>query len=208
LLHETKFEGFAARADKLAAAALSLKRQSGVTAPFSLAFLTDQKRAPQALEIAGALPRGAAVILRDYRHKNRSTLAARLKSICAQRGVFLLIGADLALAEHIAADGVHFPSWYDGARNVPPGAIKTTACHNAADIGGVNEEEIDVVLLSPAFPTASHLGAPALGVENFRKLASKSPRQVLALGGVNENNADQLGGANVAGIAAIGAFLI
>jgi len=208
LLHKAKLEGFATRADKLAAAARSLKRQSSVTAPFSLAFLTDQKRAPQAQQIAGALPRGAAVILRDYGHKRRAKLAAQLKSICAARGLFLLIGADLALAEDIGADGVHFPSWYEGARNVPPGTIKTAACHSAADLNGIKTEDIDVVLLSPAFPTASHLGAPALGADNFRRLASLSPRPVLALGGVNENNAEQLSGANVAGIAAIGAFLI
>jgi thiamine-phosphate pyrophosphorylase len=208
LLHEAKLEGFAARADKLAAAARSLKRQSGVTAPFGLAFLTDQKRAPQAQQIAGILPRGAAVILRDYRHKDRATLAAQLKSICAPRGVFLLIGADLALAEDIDADGVHFPSWYDGARNVPPRTIRTAACHSAADLNGVKAEDIDVVLLSPAFPTSSHLGAPALGADNFRKLAAISPKPVLALGGVTENNAGQLSGANVAGIAAIGAFLL
>lgn len=207
MLHEAKFEGFAARADKLAAAARSLKRQSGVTAPFSLAFLTDQKRAPQAQQIAAVLPRGAAVIFRDYQHTDRAKLAAQLKSICAARGVFLLIGADLALAKDIAADGVHFPSWYKGDRNVLPGAIKTTSCHSAADLNGVKVADIDIVLLSPALPTASHPGAPALGADKFRKLASKSPRPVLALGGINESNAEQLAGANVAGIAAIGAFL-
>lgn len=207
-MHEVKLKGVAARATKLAAAARSLKRQSGAAAPFSLVFLTDQNRAPQVLQIVDALPRGAAVILRDYQHEGRARLAAQMKSICAARGIFLLVSADLALAEDIGADGVHFPSWYEGARNVPPGMITTASCHSVADLSCVKAANIDMVLLSPAFPTASHRGAPALGADNFRKLALKSPRPVLALGGVNQNNADQLAGANVAGIAAIGAFLI
>ncbi len=134
-------------------------------------------------------------------------LAMQLKLICAARGVFLLVGADPALAEDIGADGVHFPSWYEGARNIPHGKLKTASCHTAADLSGANAAGVDAVLLSPAFPTASHPGATSLGADRFRKLAAISPKPVLALGGVNENNAEQLGGANVAGLAAIGAFL-
>lgn len=170
--------------------------------------MTDQNRAPQPHLIADVLPRGAAVILRDYRHKARAALATQLKSICATRGIFLLVGADPALAEDIGADGVHFPTWHEGPRNAPRGMIITASCHSAADLGDDQTAGVDAVLLSPAFATVSHPGAAALGGDGFRKLAAMSPRPVFALGGVNENNARQLSGANVAGIAAIGAFLI
>ena len=157
--------------------------------------------------MVSALPRGAAVILRDYESKDRAAQAAQLHSICAARGVFLLIGADPALAEEIGADGVHFPAWFKGPLRAPPGAIKTISCHSAAEIRRLAKNEIDAVLLSPAFPTASHPDATALGAVKFRQLAASSPAPVLALGGVDEANASQLAGANVAGIAAIGAFL-
>lgn len=206
-MHEIRLEGFAARANKLAASALSLKRQSGVSPPFSLAFLTDQKRAPQPQLIARALPPGAAMILRDYEHKDRAALAVELKSICAERGLFLLIGADSDLAEEIGADGHHAPAWYNGPQAAFPHAINTTSCHDAAALSGATAAGFDVIFLSPAFPTASHPGKAALGANNFRKLAAMSPAPVLALGGVTEENAHQLAGANVAGLAAIGAFL-
>ena len=61
-----RHQGLRLRARKLAAAAAALKHQSGQTVPFSLAFLTDHTRIAQPEVIARVLPRGAAVILRDY----------------------------------------------------------------------------------------------------------------------------------------------
>ena len=206
-MHKENLEQLTARAAKLAAAARTLKRQSGVSTPFSLAFLTDNDRAPEPWLIACALPRGSAVILRDYEREDRAALAARLKAACVKSGVLLLVGADVALAEHVAADGVHFPAWHSGPYGIFPGAIRTASCHSAADLERAGMSGIDVALLSPAFKTASHPGGAALGAKVFRSLAAASPTPVLALGGVTENNAQYLAGANVAGVAAIGAFL-
>ncbi len=206
-MHENGHEELVARSVKLAAAAQSLKRHSGAAAPFSLAFLTDEDRAPQPHLIARALPRGAAVILRDYRHKDRTSLAAQLKSVCDACGLFLLVGADPDLGKKIGADGQHFPTWYDGPYDEMPGGITTASCHNAADLKSIAALGVHAVLLSPVFPSSSHPGTPSLGADKFLKLAATAPAPVIALGGVTENNAQQLTGPNIAGIAAIGAFL-
>jgi thiamine-phosphate pyrophosphorylase len=195
------------RAAKLAAAADALKRQSGVSAPFSLAFLTDVERAPHPLLIARILPRGAAVILRDYRIKGRAGLAARLKAVCAPRGVKLIVGADAELACAVGADGVHWPRWFSPATPVPEGMIVTASCHSADELSRAKAMGASLALLSPALTTESHKGAEALGSEKFRALAAASLLPVLALGGVDETNALRLAGRNVAGLAAIGAFL-
>lgn len=195
------------RAGKLAAAAQSLKRHSGVAAPFSLAFLTDCRRIPHPEIIIRLLPRGAAVILRDYDMAGREALARRLKSICESRALFLLIGADEALARNAGADGVHLPSWRETAPENADGLIVTAACHNMAELSRAAGWGASLALLSPAFATPSHPGAPALGEDAFKDLAKASPLPVLALGGVDEANAPRLAGPNVAGLAAIGAFL-
>lgn len=194
------------RAAKLAAAAAALKRQSGANAPFHLAFLTDAARAPHPLLVARVLPEGSAVILRDYRMPGRAGLAAQLKSVCAARGVRLIVGADVGLARRIGADGVHVPRWFSPAAALD-GLIVTAAAHDGQELARGKALGADLALLSPAFPTGSHSGAGALGSAEFRALAQASPLPVLALGGVDETNAARLTGPNVAGLAAIGAFL-
>ena len=194
------------RAAKLAAAADALKRCCGANPPFSLAFLTDQARAPHPLLVARVLPKGAAIILRDYTMLGRAGLAARLKSVCTQRGVKLIIGADPALAARLDADGVHLPSWASPV-SVPSGMIVTMACHDRAQLERAGAIGAHLALLSPVFTTKSHPDEGALGADRFRDLAAQSPLPVLALGGVDETNAHQIAGPNIAGIAAIGAFL-
>ena len=203
------------RAAKLAAAANALKSKSGgasaSAAPFALAFMTDRARIPDPALVARALPKGAAVILRDYDMPEREALALQLAQICAARGVFLLIGADPDLARRVGAKGVHLPIWFRDRNEQPnpalTGLIVSASCHDEAELRAAGKMNANIALLSPAFPTASHAGAAALGPERFRRLAAGSPVPALALGGVNAANAARLAGPNVAGLAAIGAFI-
>ena len=195
------------RSAKLAAAAEVLKRQSGSASPFSLAFLTDQMRAPDPFAIVRAMPADAAVILRDYEMADREAHAKALQSACADRNIAFLVGDDIDLARAIGADGVHFPSRRHAAMSPIKDLIVTTSCHNEEEIRLAGINGVDLVFLGPAFPTQSHPDAPALGAAAFRRLAAQSAAPVLALGGVTEENAHALIGKNVTGIAAIGAFL-
>ncbi len=204
---DVQMENLRARSQKLAAATQSLKRHAKISAPFSLAFLTDRMRAPHPEIIARAMPKGAAIILRDYDWPERKALARRLKAICHSRGLYLLIGADLDLAKAVDADGVHFPSWMKARRTLPASMIMTVACHNKQDLKQAGECSADLALLSPAYPTASHSGAPALGPATFKALSLSADLPVMALGGVHEGNAAALMGPNTIGLAAISAFL-
>ncbi len=194
------------RSAKLAAAAQSLKRGSDVSgAAFCLAFLTDRALAPEPETIIGALPPGAAVILRDYEAPHRAALAQRLKAVCATHGILFLVGADLTLANNLGADGVHFPSWTD--IRPAPGMIATAACHSALELEKAAAAGAQLAFLSPVFATQSHPGEQTLGAALFKSIARTSPLPVLALGGVDETNASQLAGRNVTGLAAISGFL-
>lgn len=204
-MNNVRLQGPRFRAAKLAAAATGLKRRRGAGAPFCLAFLTDRKRIAQPLAIIRALPAGSAVILRDYDMPKRASFAAQAQSVCARRGLFLFIGADARLAEKIGASGVHWPSW--GARRASGGALLiTAACHSAEDLDEAYRDGANLAFLSPVFLSDSHPGAPALGPARFRRLAAAAALPVLALGGVDEQNAGLLAAPNVAGFGAIGAF--
>jgi thiamine-phosphate pyrophosphorylase len=212
-------DGLRTRAAHLAAAARTLHAASGAAAPFSLTFLTDRRRILNPEPVLRALPKGAAVIFRDYDMPRREAVARRYLSICRGCGVFFLVGGDAGLAARIGADGVHWPSGGNrepairrGVRHsrfpIPDSRfLITAACHNAAQLAAAAARGACLALLSPVFPTQSHPGTEHLGAARFKALAAASPTPVLALGGVDAKNAALLAGKNVAGVAVIGAFL-
>lgn len=169
--------------------------------------MTDRRRISNPEPVIRALPAGSAVIYRDYDDPRRERLARRYRAMAHARGVRFLLAGDARLAAAIGADGVHLPA--SAHREVAPHEprlIISAACHNAADLDRAAAIYADVALLSPVFPTESHPGAEHLGPARFKALAARSAVPVLALGGVDETNAPLLKGANIAGIAAIGAF--
>ena len=201
--------GIRARVHKLAAVAQSLKLHAAICAPFSLAFLTDRSRIPYPEIIARVLPKGSAIILRDYDFADREGLARRLKVISAARELFLIIGADQKLASKVNADGLHLPTWFERDLSLSsPTQIITASCHTAFDLNRAKNLDADIAFLSPAFSTMSHPGEKTLGATRFKALANCSPIPVLALGGVDASNAGMLRSANVVGLAAIGAFAL
>lgn len=172
--------------------------------------MTDADRAPDPELIARALPPGAAIVLRDYAAPNRDALARRLAVIARARDLVFLVGADMRLACQVKADGVHLPSWAplpDALKSAANGKIVTCACHNGDELARAAEINADAAFLSPALETASHAGAGGLGADAFKERAGAATLPVLALGGVDEHNARLLAGPNVAGLAAISAFL-
>ena len=73
------------------------------------------------------------------------------------------------------------------------GGMRPATAHDLTEIGLANRMNADAVLLSPAFPTGSHPGAPALGPLRFRVLAAHARMPVIALGGMNGHTARRLG---------------
>ncbi len=154
------------------------------------------------------MPKGSAVIYRDYDDPRRRAAARRFAAICRSRGVLLLIGDDASLAEEIGADGVHLPARALGKpRSAGEPGLLTASCHSLAELHLAAEAGADLAVLGPAFETESHPGLEYLGAARFRALAAAAPLPVLALGGVDEANASLLSAKNVVGLAAIGAFV-
>lgn len=197
-----------ARIASLNTAAQQLNSIGGLSTPFSLAFLTDGTRIPNPEATLRLLPKGTAVVLRDYQLPRRETLARRLQSICHAGGLKLIIGGDVALARLIKADGVHLPSWFTPAKTQLADLIVTAACHSAQDLHRASQFGADIAFLSPVFPTDSHPGAAHLGPSHFQKTAAASPIAVFGLGGIDASNAAKIAGPNVAGFGAIGAFAV
>lgn len=186
------------------------KRQAQAALPPAF-FLTDNKRCPDPLKVAGALPEGFGVILRDYHLASRRALAVSLAAVCRQQRLIFLVGGDRALAESVEADGLHLPERMIGdfqRRTRGPLGLVTAAGHSPEAIERAAGRGIDAVLLSPVFPTRSHPSAEAIGLTRFSEILERSPLPLYALGGLTPDRVRALPKhKRLAGFAGIGMFV-
>lgn len=170
-------------------------------------LFTDSVRLPDPLPAVRALPAGlAGVVLRHDAHPARAALGRALAAICRRRRLALVVAGDVRLAAALGA-GIHLRAGRWPGRHRPRlrrGAWVTSSAHGVAELRRAARAGAHVAMLSPAFPTASHAGAPGLGATRWSGLACRAPLPVVALGGIAGRNIRRLGGC--AGAAAITAL--
>lgn len=189
----------------LAALARRLNRDAGGPPIPSLFFFTDPERTPDPVRAAKALPRGTAVVYRHFGAANRRQLARQLAGVCHSRGLVLLIAADPELARSVGADGVHWPEARLQPRNT--NGLITVSAHSAAAIAKAHAAGADACVLSPIFPTRSSASRAPLGLFRASQIARAAALPVIALGGINGDNARDLIGRGFAGLAAVDALV-
>ena len=173
------------------------------------------------VEMAGrALPAGwLCVQLRD-KHRALVSLrvfASRLRLVTRSVGAFLVINGDAKLARDVGADGVHLGG---GAGTVAEargvcGAKKwiSVAAHSDEAVRLGVEDGADAVLVSPVFPTRSPSFAlegkqgRGLDVLGAARAIAAGRVAVVALGGVNVDNARACVERGADGVAVIRALL-
>jgi thiamine-phosphate diphosphorylase len=191
-------------------------RGKGLMGPPALVLITDSRRLErEALlaQIEAALAGGVDAVLVREKQMDAARLlafAARLRQLTRDHGARLLVHTQADIAAAVEADGVHVAA--AGIGELPgmrrwlgtqPMSL-SASCHTAAELDAAAAAGADFAFLSPAFPTASHPGAPQLGAEGFLRLAAAAPLPVLALGGITPENRGELAGY---GVAVIGALL-
>ena len=71
--------------------------------------------------------------------------------------------------------------------------LRLGTAHNGDELQAANAARLDGVFLSPVFQTRSHPGSAVLGVQGFNVLAQQALVPVIALGGMTEARARELG---------------
>ena len=177
-------------------------------------YMTDQERAPDPLLSINQLGPGTGVIFRHYDTKSRFELGLTVKNACRDRGCLFLVAGDPSLAHKLNADGLHLPEYM--LLNPPlkirlwrqrSNKILTASAHSQKALVKCAALPIDAALLSPVFPTDSHLNKKTLGISKFQRLARQTHVPIYALGGINDKNAIQLINSPAIGIAGISALL-
>jgi len=186
------------------------RRLCGAPGVPRLLLLSDPRRLPDPRPVAAGLPRGAAVLARGL---SPAVLPA-LARLCRARGLVLLVSGD-GRAALASGAGLHVPDRAPTRGLLPVllrrrgagrGVALACAAHGRAGLARARRLGADWVLLSPAFPTASHPGAPALGPLRWAGLARAARRPAVALGGITPASARRLPPRAAAGLAAIGAW--
>ncbi len=169
-------------------------------------LFTDTRRLPDPRPAARRLPAGlSGVVLRHDDHPDRLMIGLDLARICRQRRLALVVAGDSRLAARLGA-GVHLRGGFHPGlpRVIRPGALVTSSAHDPAQLRRARLRGADLAFLSPAFPTLSHPGEPALGAARWMIMARQAGLPVAALGGIDGRTIRRL--RHCAGAAAIGAL--
>jgi thiamine-phosphate pyrophosphorylase len=175
-----------------------------------LLFFTDPARTPFPERVLAGLPRGSGLVYRGFGAPDARREAACLASLARRRGVTFLVGADVALAVAVRADGVHLPERLAQRmgrnRRLRQRFLLTAAAHSLPAAYRARWAGVDAVVLSPVFPSTSPSAGRPLGVLRFAALVRAARTPCYALGGVNARTVRTLARTGAVGIAAVSAM--
>jgi thiamine-phosphate pyrophosphorylase len=147
---------------------------------------------------------------KDLPPVERAELLRALVALGHRVGATVTVHDDIEAAVAAGADGVHLPGGGDPAaakRRLPRGLIGVSA-HSPAEAAAQLAAGADYVTLSPIFLTASKPGyGPALGLAALTEAARLSPGPVIALAGIDADNAAACLAAGASGIAVMGEIM-
>lgn len=191
---------------KLVAWARRVKARRGAVAPPPLWLFTDPLAHPDLPATVARLPRGlCGVVFRHDAVTDRDALARAVARICRVRRLTLSVAGDWRLAAALRA-GCHLRDGFR-PRHAPRWArLATASAHDRADALRAMRAGAALILVSPAFPTASHPNAPALGVLGWLRVTSGLGGRAAALGGMSGTTARRLPHGKVAAVGAISAL--
>ena len=163
--------------------------------------------------VAAAVRGGATCVqLREKQLDTRPFVerARALKALLAPLGVPLIINDRLDVALAAGADGVHV-----GQSDLPPENVRRLMPHALIGLSVENPEQVratadmpvDYLGVSPVFSTPSKQDtAPALGLEGLRAMRALTDLPLIAIGGIDLNNAAQVLAAGADGLAVVRAL--
>ncbi|MBR9868392.1 MAG: thiamine phosphate synthase [Oceanospirillales bacterium] len=151
-------------------------------------------------QVEQALRGGAQVI--QYRDKSadqtrRLQQALALVDLCHQFNRPLLINDDTELASACQADGVHLGQSDGNIRQareyLGPHAIIGNTCHSSLELAqSACEQNADYVAFGAFFPSSTKPNAAPASIALLSEARSILPVPVVAIGGINMDNAGQV----------------
>lgn len=136
-------------------------------------------------------------------------LAARLLPPMRALGLRLVLDREPHSAVELGADGWHASGRAllpRRSRPVPPSMLFGASVHGEDSLAAAQRLGVDLVVLGPVLPTATHPQAQVLGWERFGQLIADFPRPVYAIGGVGPQQLAAAQAHRAQGVAGIRAY--
>lgn len=154
-------------------------------------LVTDERLGGQLWQAIARVPAGTGGIL--FRHYSlaaaeREKLGREIASVARARRLMLAVGGDERLAVRLGAALVHNP---DGPAAALPFSLSV---HDEVQALAARAAGAALVFVSPVYPTRSHAGRPALGLDAAIRLAGIAGCAAIALGGMDARRFQALDG--------------
>lgn len=147
--------------------------------------------------VAQAIAGGARVV--QYRNKSRDAVlrlaqAQALAQACRNGGAAFIVNDDVELALAVAADGVHLGredgAIADARRRLPAGALLGASCYDRLDLAmAALAAGADHVAFGAVYASSVKPGAVRAPLELFRQARASLACRIVAIGGINAQNA-------------------
>ncbi|NPA54106.1 MAG: thiamine phosphate synthase [Aquificae bacterium] len=182
---------------------------------YSLYVITDENLIKKDIgkAVEKAIKGGATVI--QYRAKNKDSRtmykeASEIKKVCDKYGIPFIVNDRVDIALAVNADGVHV-----GQEDLDVEVVRRLigfdkivglSTKNLKQVKKANSLPVDYIGFGSVFPTNTKEDAKLAGIENLKKALEISLIPVVAIGGINHENIDQLieiGCENIAVVSAV-----
>lgn len=143
-------------------------------------------------------------------HEEKEALAREAQALCAQAGIPFLIDDDVELALCIGADGVHIGQddvpCAEARRALGDQAIIGVTAKTLEQACKAEAEGADYLGVGAVFPTSTKQDTWTIDHEMLRQICAAVSIPVVAIGGITADNACELAGTGIAGIAVVSAI--
>jgi thiamine-phosphate pyrophosphorylase len=167
------------------------------------------------VEVAAAAIRGGARViqLRDKRRSKAELLVVgrKLRDLCAEKSALFIVNDYVDIALAVNADGLHL-----GQEDLPPAEARRILPINmligcsAESVGQAvraQADGADYVAVGSIYPTTSKDRCKPVGPGTLRRIRPKVSVPLIAIGGINHANVQEVVSAGADGIAVISAVL-
>ncbi len=142
--------------------------------------------------------------------EEKETLAREAQALCAQAGIPFLIDDDVELALRIGTDGVHIGQddipCVEARRVLGDRAIIGVTAKTLEQARKAEAEGADYLGVGAVFPTSTKQDTWTIDHEVLRQICVAVSIPVVAIGGITADNARELAGTGIAGIAVVSAI--
>ena len=147
------------------------------------------------------------IVYRNYKDRNREKELIKIAKECKKKRYLLFVSNDIKLFYKVKADGIYIPSFNKSQRfsNLENRRILILgSAHNQKEIHKKITQNCKLIFLSPLFYVEK--SKTYLNLYKFNNIAFRNKKNILALGGITENNLRKLKLLHIKGFGGIQMF--